>query len=189
MNMKRCAAERLDPLLAGKSMVFLGEPDHFIHKKNEYRTRMIRYLAGHGFRNIGMEMGVSDAIRMDAFLADGDQAHLDRVALYGFPDEQRTDRDDSIPGFTDDKHPSFDQAAEAESRRFLASLRELNATVLKDGPRLSWFGYDISFKPGGGYADIAAALDRMEPTPEIETIRSRLARAEGESRLEEAERL
>ena len=30
--------ERLDPLLAGKSIVFLGEPDHFIHEKNEYRT-------------------------------------------------------------------------------------------------------------------------------------------------------
>ena len=49
----------LDPLLEGKRIVFLGEPDHYIHEKYDYRLLLIKYLYQKGWRHIGMEMGRS----------------------------------------------------------------------------------------------------------------------------------
>ena len=97
----------LDEAIKGKRIVYLGEPDHFIHEKNDYRLLFIRYLYEKGFRHIGMEMGVSDGLRMDQHLATGDVTHLDRVAIFGFHGDQRNDRQDGIPNWTDGSQPEF----------------------------------------------------------------------------------
>ena len=75
-------ASALTPLereLEGVRIVCLGEPDHFIHEK--YVGLLIGWLLERGFRHVAMEMGHSDAWRMDRYLATGDEAWLERVAL------------------------------------------------------------------------------------------------------------
>jgi len=92
-NLERLAA--LDPAIASKRIVYLGEPDHFIHEKYDYRLLMLSYLVSRGWNHIGEEMGVVDGYRINKFLATGDSKHLDRVPMYGYKGGQRTDRDDS----------------------------------------------------------------------------------------------
>jgi len=179
----------LDEMLDGKRIVYLGEPDHYIHEKNEFRLILIRYLVERGWNQIGMEMGLSDAKKMDRYLATGDGAILDRVAIYGYDGDARADRDDSVQGLTDDSNPEFRKKATAESRWFLSQLRLLNESIPEDHRRLRWFGYDVSFKPGGGYADAARILESHAAHPLVREITRRLARVEGESRLEESKRL
>ena len=113
----------------------------------------IRYLYQKGFRHIGMEMGVSDGLRMDQHLATGEVSHLDRVAIFGYHGDQRNDREDGIPNWTDGSQPEFMKKAISEARWFHGQLRDLSVSRPKGTPRLHWFGYDLSFLPGGGYLD------------------------------------
>ncbi|HYL58199.1 MAG TPA: hypothetical protein VEU51_04970, partial [Candidatus Acidoferrales bacterium] len=76
-NFTRLAA--LDRSIAGKRVVYIGEPDHFIHEKYQYRLLMLRYLLARGWNRIGEELGVCDGHRIDQFFATGDAAHLDRA--------------------------------------------------------------------------------------------------------------
>ena len=78
-NLERLAA--LDMPLASKRIVYLGEPDHFIHEKYDYRILMLRYLISRGWNHIGEEMGIVDGYRINNFLASGDSSHLDRVPI------------------------------------------------------------------------------------------------------------
>ncbi len=95
----------LDEALAGKRFIYLGESDHFMDEKNDFRMILIRYLVSKGFRNIGMEMGMSDARRMDLYLATGDESHLDRIAIYGYEGGRREDRNDDVEGSTRQLRP------------------------------------------------------------------------------------
>ena len=54
-NLKRLAA--LDSPLENKRIVYLGEPDHFIHEKYDYRLLMLRYLISRRWNQIGEEIG------------------------------------------------------------------------------------------------------------------------------------
>lgn len=139
----------LDEALKGKRVVFLGETDHFVAERLEFRLLLIRELARRGFRRIGMEMGLSDGKRMDRFLETGDEKWLDRVALYGYRGDMRKDRKDEIAGWTDDSHPEFTRTVLDESKWFLRQLRKIDEQLPKGTPRLKWFGYDLSFRPGG----------------------------------------
>src|SRR4029077_7230148 len=69
----------LDPAIASKRIGYLGEPDHFIHEKYDYRLLMLRYLVSRGWNHIGEEMGLVDGYRINQFLAGGDSDFLDRV--------------------------------------------------------------------------------------------------------------
>lgn len=178
----------LDEALAGKRIVFLGESDHRVAERVEFRLLLLRELARRGFRRIGMEMGHSDAKRMDAYLATGDESWLERVALYGWRGDLREDRVDAIRGWTDDSDSDSTRSALDEARGFLRRLRALGES-LEDGPRLSWFGYDLSFRPGGGYADVRELLAEHADAPLALELERRMARVAGESRLAEAERL
>jgi|GEM_PF-509548 len=179
----------LDEALKGKRIVFLGEMDHFVAERMEYRLLLIRELSRRGFRRIGAEMGLSDAKRMDRFLETGDESWLDRVALYGYRGDKRTDRNDEVAGWTDNSHPDFTRTVLDETRWFLRQLRTINEALPKGEPRLEWFGYDLSFHPGGGYADAGELLAPHKGTPLSRAIEERMARVPGESRIEEAERL
>lgn len=183
------ALAALDPLLAGKRIVLVGEPDHFIHEKNDVRMLLIRYLAEHGFRHVGMEMGFSDALRMDRYVATGDPAHLERLAIQGYEGDRRPDRRDGVAGFSEDRDEDLLERVNAESRWCLTQLREIHAALGPDAPRLDWFGYDVSFAPGGGYVDVAERLDPVRDTPAGAALLERLALVEGESRAQERARL
>src|ERR1700722_15039415 len=97
----------LDTAISTKRIVYLGEPDHFIHEKYDYRLLMLGYLVSRGWKHIGEEMGVVDGHRIYQFLASGDSDFLDRVPMYGYKGEQRTDRDDSATGLLKDSFTAF----------------------------------------------------------------------------------
>ena len=179
----------LDEALKGKRIVFLGEMDHFVAERMEFRLLLIRELARRGFRRIGMEMGLSDAKRMDRFLETGDEKWLDRVALYGYRDDMRKDREDEVAGWTDDSHPEFTRTVLDEAQWFLRQLRKINEELPAGELRLKWFGYDLSFRPGGGYADAGEVLAPHKENPLAHRIKERMARIPGESRIDEAVRL
>jgi secernin len=179
----------LDDALEGKRVVFLGELDHFVAERMEFRLLLIRELARRGFRRVGMEMGLSDGKRMDRFLETGDEKWLDRVALYGYRGDMRKDRKDEIAGWTDDSHPEFTRTVIAEAKWFLRQLRKINEELPKDEPRITWFGYDLSFWPGGGYADAKELLAPHKETPLVRSIKERMARIPDEGRIDEAVRL
>lgn len=179
----------LDEAVKGKRIVFLGEMDHFVAERMEFRLLLIRELARRGFRRIGMEMGLSDGKRMDRFLETGDETWLERVALYGYRKDIRKDRKDEVPGWTDDSPPEFTQTILDEAKWFLRELRKINEELPEGKSRLKWFGYDLSFRPGGGYADAKELLAPHMETPLVHSIMKQMARVPGESRLEEAERL
>jgi erythromycin esterase-like protein len=63
----------LDGLVADKRLVFLGEADHFVGELLGFRTLLLRYLIGHGFRWIGEELAVCDGLRIDRYLEPGDE--------------------------------------------------------------------------------------------------------------------
>jgi erythromycin esterase-like protein len=86
-----------DGLLENKRVVYLGEEDHWIHEKSDYRLLLLRYLISRGFRYIGEELGWSDGMRIDRFLETGDESYLDSIATYGYKSAIRTDRDDKPP--------------------------------------------------------------------------------------------
>jgi erythromycin esterase-like protein len=179
----------LDKLLEGKRFVYLGEADHYVREKYDFRLIFIEYLFKKGFRRIGMEMGYSDGKRIDRYLATGDEAILDRVTQFGFKGYLREDRDDIPAGFPGIENPEFRKTFFSEELRFIRKLRALNESLSPGGKRLSWFGFDISFFPGGGYVDARKLLEEHSSEPLVKDILQRMQRVEGESRLEEAERL
>ena len=184
-NFERLVA--LDMALAAKRIVYLGEPDHFIHEKYDYRLLMLRYLVSRGWNHVGEEMGLVDGHRINQFLAGGDSDYLDRVPMYGYKGGQRTDRDDSATGLLKDSFAAFPLAPfVAEQRSFARGLRDI-ATAHSRG--LSFFGLDIDALPGAGYEDLAEMLAPVADDALVAKILTTLARVPGETRVEEVARL
>lgn len=146
--------------LAGKRVLYLGESDHFIHEKVDYRLAFARAARPCGFDWIGEEMGWSDGLRVDDWLHDRPGASLDHVTLFGFRGDERRDRDDSPTGILKQSR-SLATGFAFEHRRLLEGLREL----ARAQPGLRLFGFDVDGAPGGAYVDLAArgvgGLDRV----------------------------
>uniref|UniRef100_UPI0025D601D8 hypothetical protein n=1 Tax=uncultured Phenylobacterium sp. TaxID=349273 RepID=UPI0025D601D8 len=68
----------LDPLLSGRDAVFLGEMDHFVHEKTDFRLLLIRYLVSRGWTRLAEEMSWSDGVRVGRYLGAGEDAQLER---------------------------------------------------------------------------------------------------------------
>ena len=179
----------LDKALEGKRIVFLGEPDHYLHEKYDFRLILIRYLVDHGFSHIGMEMGQSDGKRIDRYLETGDPSHIDRVGQYGYKGNQRSDRNDELRGFAATKNPKFKQFFLAEERWFLAQLQALNESRKPGQIRLHWFGFDVDGRPGGTYVDAQELLEKYRTNSLAQNFSKQMARVEGESVMEEAQRI
>jgi erythromycin esterase-like protein len=182
-NLAKLAA--LDESLGEKRIAYVGEPDHFIHQKYDYRLLVMRYLIARGFSNVGEEMGVSDGHRINRFFATGDATHLDRAPIYGFKGDQRTDREDKPTGLLGDAYSAAYPLIEfaTEQKNFARDLRALA------GARVNFFGFDIDAIPGGGYADISEILRPYENAAAVARILARLNRAAGESLDDEIARL
>jgi erythromycin esterase-like protein len=184
-NLRRLAA--LDPAIASKRIVYLGEPDHFIHEKYDYRLLMLRYLVSRGWNHIGEEMGVVDGYRINQFLTGGDSDFLERVPMYGYKGSQCADRDDSATGLLKDSFTAFPLAPfVAEQKSFARGLRDI-ATAHSD--ELGFFGFDIDALPGAGYEELTEMLAPVADDALVAKILATLARVAGETRVEEVARL
>ena len=163
--------------LAGKRILFVGEADHWIHEKVDYRLAFARAALPAGFDWFGEELGWSDGLRIDRYLK-GETDSLDDITLFGHRGELRPDRDDSPTGIL---RASYERPADAlfraEHERLLAGLRACR----RSAPALRFFGFDVDGLPGGAYADVA----RLAGGDVAEAIR----RVPGESLAEEVDRL
>lgn len=183
-NLKRLAA--LDTALENKRIVYLGEPDHFIHEKYDYRLLMLRYLISRGYNQIGEEMGTIDGHRIAQFLATGDSHHLDSAPIYGYKGGQRTDRDDSATGLLKDSFTAFPLAKfAAEQKSFAHGLRE----IMTAHSEVSFFGFDIDALPGAGYEDLTEILAPASDNDTVRRTLNLLARVPNETRTDEIARL
>jgi erythromycin esterase-like protein len=168
---------RLDPAIDGADLVFLGEMDHFVHEKSDYRLLLCRYLLSRGWRSFAEELSWSDGLRVQRYMADGQG--LERLSLFGYDRDLREDRDDRPTGIF---RASFDvyptALMTAEQGRFYRGLR-----AAAEGEPLAYHGLDIDGLPGGGYADVSGVLG------DDSAFLAALARVPGETTREEAVRL
>jgi len=172
----------LDGLVADKRLVFLGEADHFVGELLGFRTLLLRYLIGHGFRWIGEELAVCDGLRIDRYLESGDEKWLRRLPSFGYRKGMRTDRDDSLAGlFGGQGYPG-----EAMRSAHAELARRLRHEV-KRPDRLHWFGMDADNAPGGAYEDVAELL--ADGGLVAGTMAQELTRVPEESMTQEVERL
>ena len=173
-----------DKYVSEADVVVLGELNHFVHEKADFRQFFSRYLLSRGLRTFAEELGWSDGVRVEQFLHGEEQA-LSRLPSFGYTGHLREDRDDRPTGVL---RASFDAYPTSlfvdEQSRFYRTLR--GAT--KDD-RLNYFGFDIDGLPGGTYEDIEEMLSGCRQSPAISNFLSSLTRVHGESLHEEAERL
>lgn len=175
----------LEETFKGKRFVYLGEPDHGIHEKYDYRLILIRYLFENGWRHIGVEAGFSDGKKLDRYLETGDTAHIDAH----YQRHARQGRDDRAKGVPGARDPEFLAILRSEKTWFLEQLRSLSESHSPKSARLHWFGFDLDSSPGGGYADAETLLRPHESQPLIQSILQRLALVDGETRMQEVRRL
>ncbi len=179
---------RYASLLEGRRVVLLGESDHFIHEKVDVRLLVLRWLADHGFRTVLEELSCADGARMARYLADGDEAALEGVTLFGYRGAWRTDRDDRPTGalgrgWEDGRYPTAGMTH--EHRRFLAGLRTLGS----GDEAIRFAGIDVETVPGVGYELAEEMLGPLAGAPEVDALRTLLVRVPGETVEEEIGRL
>ncbi|UCC32735.1 MAG: erythromycin esterase family protein [Phycisphaerales bacterium] len=175
----------LDETFKGKRFVYLGEPDHGIHEKYDYRLLLIRYLFEKGWRHIGVEAGFSGGKKLDRYLETGDTAYID-AHYKRYSRQGREDRAKSIPGARD---PEFLAILRDEKTWFLEQLRSLCEARPPGTDRIHWFGFDLDSTPGGGYADAEALVRPHESNALVQSVLRRLVLVDGETRMQEVQRL
>ncbi len=180
----------LDELLRGKRIVYLGEEDHWVREKNEYRLLLLRYLISRGWRFIGEELSWADGLRISRYLQTGDESQLQRVATYGYRGGVRTDRDDRPMGILKDTWQNYPVEGFAASQiRLARGLRELNTHLSTDHRPLHFFGFDLDGTMGGGYEELDDLLGSSPQTHLVAELTKRLAQGLGETLSEEIERI
>ena len=188
-NIDVSTLSRLDKEIEGKRVVYLGEPDHYIHEKYDFQLMLVRYLFERGFRYVGYETGIFTGRLIDAYLETGDSTYLDLGSLSGNKRYVREDRDDTPNGFPALKNPEYRKCQQSEMRWFLEGLRALNGTLEPGDERLHWFGFDVDILAGIAYQDIRKRLERHMSHTKIRDILERIELVQGESVLEEAARI
>jgi len=180
----------LDKALASKRIVYLGEPNHWIHEKYPYRLLLVRYLFSRGWRHLGEELSWSDGRRVDRYLETGESAQLDRVTAYGYEGADRPDRDDKPTGLLKDGWASYPtELFRAEQVQFAQALRRMSESRPAGSERLHFFGFDADYVPGAGYEHIDELLCAAQDSPLIAEMRALLARVDGETMRQESARL
>ncbi len=159
--------------LGNADAVFLGELNHFIHEKSDFRALFARALIPRGYDAFAEELGWSDGMRLDRYFHARDEAVFDRIALFGYRGDIRTDRDDGPPPVFRASSETYPSALmRAEQTRFYRAIT----------PR-AFFGIDIAADSGGAYDD----LDQL--TANDPTFRAAIARRSGEPIAQEIARL
>ncbi|XOV86820.1 MAG: hypothetical protein ACFHX7_17840 [Pseudomonadota bacterium] len=166
----------LDAAIAGARVIFLGETNHFVHEKAEFRYCWLSYLARHYPIVIVEELSRFDGQQVNNFLR-GDEDALAAAATFGGRGHVRPDRDDSPQGIFGQSPYPYDLMY-AEHKRLYQQLRNL--------PNIQAFvGFDID-APGAAYASLFAAKERSGLESDFW---QRLARVPSESINEEVDRL
>jgi len=181
-----CELSRLDLLrqrLRGADLVMLGEMNHFVHEKSDFRLLLSRLLLSEGWSSFLEELGHSDGVRVDRFLQSGDERALERLPSFGYTAHLRSDRDDRPGGILkSDSYPT--EAFLWEQKRFYRGLRN---EAVRRGIEVHLAGIDIDGLPGGSYEDVAEHVPAttLQSHPFLQALR----RVPGESAGDEADRL
>ncbi len=182
--------ERLAPLdeaLKDKRVVFLGEEDHWVHEKAEYRMYLLRYLVSRGWHFISEELGWPDGVRTDRYIQSGQEQWLEMVATYGYKGDTRTDREDKPTGLLKDSSANYPvEAFKREQTRQARLLHQLN---IETKGKIRCFGFDIDVLAGGGYRDAAEILQPFSHTEEGRKLTALLQRVPKETVEQEIRRL
>jgi hypothetical protein len=180
----------LDKFLEGKRVVYLGEEDHWIHEKSDYRLMLLRYLVSRGFRYIGEELGWSDGIRVDNYFETGKEIYLERIATYGYKGALRKDREDKPTGIMKSPNDNYPvKEFKSEQLRLTRALRDISEEYKANSDRIHFFGFDLDTLTGGGYEDIEELLSPYKSEPFVLSILHLLNRVQGEMLEEEMKRL
>ncbi len=178
---------RFDSYLEGKRIVFLGEPDHYIRQKLEYQLLLIRYLQSKGFHHIGIESGPVQGRMLDRYIETGDRIHLEKYGA--IEDISRPDRDDIFPILRAVLNSDNGRRMRDAGMWFLSSLYKISSAATPGTERLRFFGFDIEPLPNICYGEIDLLLEPWQPLADVVVLQERLATVEGESRLEERDRI
>jgi hypothetical protein len=136
------ALRALDHALITADVVFVGEMNHFVHEKTDFRLLFARHLLRLGRSSIMEEVGWSDGWRIGRYMAEGDPRWLEQLSLFGYRGDARTDRDDRPTGI-------FKAAFEAYPHRLMRSEGERFYRALRTAAErpLRFFGVDIECRP------------------------------------------
>ena len=157
-------------------VLVLGEFNHFVHEKGDFRIAMAGQAGRLGFNVWAEELGWSDGRRLARYFETRDEAVFDRLSLFGWSGEARADRDDRPTGIFRASLETYPFALmRAEQTRF---YRALSPKALH--------GFDVAAGHDGGYVDLLARLDA---TGAPQAWRAALARRPGETLAEEVTRL
>ncbi len=182
------AGARADALLdamADARVIVLGELNHWIAEKTQFRLWWLERLATRFPLVLAEELGHSDGVRVSRYLRSGDEAWIDRVPTFGWQGDARSDRVDAPTGVLRESYARYPtQRFKQAQRGFYRELRRLGL--------LAFHGLDVNGTTGAGYADIAASLAEQPGLLGADTTQQLtvgLARVPGESLLDEAARL
>ena len=157
-------------------VLVLGEFNHFVHEKGDFRIAMARQARRLGFTTWAEELGWSDGRRLARYFETRDEAVFDRLSLFGWRGEARPDRDDRPTGIFRASWETYPfDLMRAEQARFYRAL--------EPG---AFHGFDVAAGHDGGYADLLA---RLAATGAPAAWTEAIARRPGESLQEEAVRL
>ena len=153
--------------IARARVVFLGETNHFVREKTDFRLWWLTRLGARKRLVVCEEIASLDGVEIDGYLRDGDPRHLDRVATFGYRGRQRTDRVDWPPIFESKSYPYAGMRTEHE--RLYAALRD-QATVER------FVGFDVDADgagpskriPGESLADELERLAAIADTPRMQ---------------------
>jgi len=161
----------------------LGETNHFVHEKSDFRLLLSRVLIPAGWSCFLEELGHSDGIRVDRYLRSGDERELQRLPSFGYTAHLRSDRDDRPGGILKSKSYPTEEFL-SEQKRFYRGLR---SEAARNAVQVHLAGIDIDGLPGGSYEDILEHIPTTAPKshPFLEALR----RVPSESIGAEADRL
>jgi erythromycin esterase-like protein len=148
----------LEECAAAARVVVLGELNHFVHEKVDFRLWWLKRLTALAKRDgrrivLGEELSWFDGIQLARYLADGDEIRFDRLWTFGYKGNRRRDRDDSTTGILAASERTYPTALfKAEQLRFYRSARALG---LREMFGFDIGGHDAGYELIGGRAPIA----------------------------------
>ena len=156
----------LDDLADRARVAFIGEMDHFIAEKYEYRLLCIRYLVSRGWRLFGEELAADRGRRVDEYLRTGNEDLLDPI--------------DESPWFTsgilvNNRQPT-DALDDAQKRFMIRVRRAVGTAAATPPPTIRWFGFDAD-STNGDYLAAANQADSYEALRPAMAIRERIMHA------------
>lgn len=167
----------LERAVAGKRIVFIGEPGHFFNEKYEVQLLLIEHLAKRGYRHLFIEgLGATMATIVDEFVRTGVRApnvkpEVDRRGHYRHRVQGGLARDDAS---------EFHRRHQAAQRRFFDALHKLSASLPENLGPLTIHPLDVDMIAGGCMFSVADLLNSYEDGTPLADLKRRCARVPDE---------